>query len=77
MSTLSVCLLLAAALAVPGASTVSAQSASTLYHRALTRERTLRDAGARPTLTALRKAVASYERIVRRYPRLRIECHAE
>jgi N-acetylmuramoyl-L-alanine amidase len=46
-----------------------AQSAKTLYTRALARERTLRDAPRQPTLRQLRGAVASYEAIVRRYPR--------
>jgi N-acetylmuramoyl-L-alanine amidase len=45
-----------------------AQSAKTLYTRALARERTLRDAPRKPTLRQLRGAVAAYETIVRRYP---------
>ena len=45
-----------------------AQSARTLYTRALARERTLRDAPRKPTLTQLRSAIASYERIVNRFP---------
>ena len=55
-------------LAGPGAGTVSAQSARTLYTKALSRERTLRQANARPSLAALRKTIASYESVVRRYP---------
>lgn len=47
---------------------VLAQSARTLYTRALDRERTLRDAPRKPTLKQLRSAIASYERIVNRYP---------
>jgi N-acetylmuramoyl-L-alanine amidase len=45
-----------------------AQPAKTLYTRALARERTLRDAARRPTLTQLRGAVAAYQSIVRKYP---------
>ena len=45
-----------------------AQSAQTLYTRALAQERTLRDSPRKPTLKQLRSAIASYERIVRRYP---------
>ncbi|HJR59504.1 MAG TPA: hypothetical protein VJ813_08905, partial [Vicinamibacterales bacterium] len=45
-----------------------AQSAKTLYTRALARERTLRDAVRKPTLKQLRAAVAAYEAVVRRYP---------
>ena len=47
---------------------VSAQSAKTLYTRALDRERTLRDAPKRPTLKELRSAIAAYERLVKRFP---------
>jgi N-acetylmuramoyl-L-alanine amidase len=45
-----------------------AQSAKTLYTRALDRERTLRDSPARPTLKQLRAAVEAYEGLVRRHP---------
>jgi N-acetylmuramoyl-L-alanine amidase len=45
-----------------------AQSAKTLYTRALDRERTLRDSPRKPTLKQLRAAISSYEHIVRRYP---------
>ena len=45
-----------------------AQSAQTLYTRALARERTLRDAPRKPTLKQLRGAVAAYEALVRRHP---------
>lgn len=46
----------------------AAQSAKTLYTRALDRERTLRDAPRKPTLRQMRAAVAAYEAIVRRHP---------
>lgn len=46
----------------------AAQSAKTLYTRALDRERTLRDAARKPTLRQMRAAVAAYEAIVRRHP---------
>jgi N-acetylmuramoyl-L-alanine amidase len=52
-----------------GAPAAAAQSAHTIYTRALARERHLRDAENRATLTQLRKAVQSYEAVVRRYPR--------
>jgi N-acetylmuramoyl-L-alanine amidase len=45
-----------------------AQSAKTMYTRALSRERTLRDAPTKPTLKQVRAAIASYEAIVRRFP---------
>jgi N-acetylmuramoyl-L-alanine amidase len=61
-------LLVLGAFAGPGAHPASAQSAATMYNRALARERTLRDANTRTSLAALRKAVASYEAIVRRFP---------
>jgi N-acetylmuramoyl-L-alanine amidase len=47
---------------------VHAQSAKTLYTRALDRERTLRDSTKKPTLKQVRAVVASYEAIVRRFP---------
>lgn len=68
MSKLAAWLLVLAAFTGPGARTVSAQSASTLYRSALARERTLRDASTRPSLATLRRAIAAYEAIVRRYP---------
>jgi N-acetylmuramoyl-L-alanine amidase len=46
----------------------SAQSARTLYTRALARERTLRDGSRKPSLSQLRNAVAAYEALARRYP---------
>lgn len=68
MSKLTAILTLVVAFAGPGVHVVSAQSVRTLYTRALARERTLRDAGNRPSLAQLRRAVAGYETIVRRYP---------
>lgn len=44
-------------------------SAKQMYTTALARERTLRDADARPTLKQVRALAASYELIVHRYPR--------
>ncbi len=52
---------------VPAAARPS--SAKQMYTAALARERTLRDADARPTMKQIRALAASYERIVHRYPR--------
>jgi N-acetylmuramoyl-L-alanine amidase len=60
--------LLAAACVAGSPVDALAQSAKTLYTRALDRERTLRDAPRKPTLKQMRAVVASYEAIVRRYP---------
>ena len=60
--------LVLAAFAAPGAHEASAQSAASLYNRAATRERIVREAGDRAGVRQLRAAVASYERIVRRFP---------
>lgn len=68
MSKLVAVLLVLGVFAGPGAPPASAQSARTLYTRALSRERTLRDANTRPSLRDLRRAIAAYESIVRRYP---------
>ena len=68
MSKTTAALLVLAAFAVSGAREASAQSAATLYNRALARERTVRDAGDRARVRQLRAAVASYEKIVRRFP---------
>ena len=68
MSKLTVILTLVMTLGAAGVQVVSAQSVRTLYTRALARERTLRDAGSHPSLAQLRRAVASYESLVRRYP---------
>jgi N-acetylmuramoyl-L-alanine amidase len=68
MPKLAAWLVVLAAFAGPGAGAASAQSAGTLYNRALARERTLREATPPPSLSALRRAVASYEAIVRRFP---------
>lgn len=59
--------LVVASLCVPAAEAY-AQSAQTLYTRALDRERTLRDGARKPTLKQLRAAVASYEAVVHRFP---------
>jgi N-acetylmuramoyl-L-alanine amidase len=68
MSKLTAIFTLALAIAGPGTRIASAQSVRTLYTRALAQERTLRDAGSPPTLARLRRAIAAYETIVRRYP---------
>ncbi|HEY0873442.1 MAG TPA: N-acetylmuramoyl-L-alanine amidase [Vicinamibacterales bacterium] len=60
--------LLAAACLAGAPRDAHAQSAKTLYTRALDRERALRDSTRQPTLKQLRAIVASYEAIVRRYP---------
>ena len=62
-------ILLAGLLVAGVAGTARAQSASTLYTRALAQERAVRDAARKPTLARIRSAVAAYDRIVRRYPR--------
>jgi N-acetylmuramoyl-L-alanine amidase len=51
------------------ASAARRASAQEMYTSALARERTLRDADARPTLKQLRVLASSYERVVARYPR--------
>ena len=60
--------LLAAACVAGSPVDAFAQSAKTLYTRALDRERTLRDSPRKPALKQMRAVVASYEGIVRRYP---------
>lgn len=60
--------LLAATCLVAAPSEAHAQSAKTLYTRALDRERALRDSTRKPTVNQLRAVVASYEAIVRRFP---------
>jgi N-acetylmuramoyl-L-alanine amidase len=52
-------------LAVPG---VAAQSARDTYNRALAQERSVRDDATRPTLAQMRRAIAAYEAVVRRFP---------
>jgi N-acetylmuramoyl-L-alanine amidase len=47
----------------------AADSAYTVYMRALGRERELRDSNARATLAQLRSAIRNYESVVRRFPR--------
>ena len=61
--------LLAGLLVAGAAGTARAQSASTLYSRALAQERVVRDAARKPTLKQIRGAIAAYDRIVRRFPR--------
>jgi N-acetylmuramoyl-L-alanine amidase len=65
--TIAVVLLAAACVAGSPVDAV-AQSARTLYTRALDRERTLRDSPRKPTLKQMRAAIAAYEALVRRYP---------
>jgi N-acetylmuramoyl-L-alanine amidase len=48
---------------------VAAQSAESLYTQALARERQIRDAANRATVTEIQRVVRSYETVVRRYPR--------
>src|SRR5690349_14852482 len=59
----SVCL--AAGTATLGA---RADNARDMYTRAMAQERTVRDEAAKPTLAQMRRVVAAYENIVRRYP---------
>ena len=47
---------------------LAAQSARDLYTRALAQERTVRDEAVKPTLAQMRRAVAAYEAVVRRFP---------
>ncbi|HVJ26039.1 MAG TPA: N-acetylmuramoyl-L-alanine amidase [Vicinamibacterales bacterium] len=61
-----IALLVIASVSVPVAA--AAQSAQTLYTRALGRERALRDDGRTATLKQLRAAVSSYENLVHRFP---------
>ncbi len=60
-------LLALASLCVPVAE-AAAQSAETLYTRALARERGLRDDGRTATLKQLRAAVSLYENLVHKFP---------
>ncbi|MBA3638172.1 MAG: N-acetylmuramoyl-L-alanine amidase [Acidobacteria bacterium] len=60
-------LLVLASISVPTAE-AAAQSAQTLYTRALARERGLRDNGRAATLKQMRAAVSSYENIVHTFP---------
>jgi N-acetylmuramoyl-L-alanine amidase len=58
----------AAGILLIGAAPAAAQSAATLYERALAREKTLR-AAASPTVASLRALARNYEALVRKYPR--------
>ena len=60
---------LVAATLLPGPALEAAESAHSLYTRALGRERELRDAANRVTVLQIRRVVAAYEGVVRRYPR--------
>lgn len=53
------------AAAVPG---FAAQSARDSYNRALAQERSVRDDATHPTLARMRRAVAAYQAVVRRFP---------
>jgi N-acetylmuramoyl-L-alanine amidase len=46
----------------------SAQGARDLYNRAMAQERALRDDGSNPTVVEMRRAVGSYESLVRKHP---------
>ena len=46
----------------------AAQSARDTYNRALAQERRVRDDSTKPTLAQMRRAVAAYEAVVRRFP---------
>ena len=56
-------------LLAPADAAIAATSARTMYTRALSRERDLREASKEPTVRQLRSVVQSYQAIVRRYPR--------
>ena len=60
---------LVAATLLPVPALEAAESAHSLYTRALGRERELRDAANRVTVIQIRRVVAAYEGVVRRYPR--------
>ena len=62
-------MLLAGMMALGAPAIVAAQPPHDLYNRALANERELRDAERTPTIRQIRSAVASYERVVHRYPR--------
>lgn len=63
---IAICLIMAALLGP--AAEASAQSAKTLYTRALGQERALLDGSRKTTLQQLRAAVANYERLTLRHP---------
>lgn len=65
------CAILVIALTVGPAAGVAtaAESAESMYTKALARERVIRDAARHPTVQQLRSAVRAYENIVRRFPR--------
>ena len=65
--TIKASVLIAVGLLLVGASPATAQQVRDLYERAQVRERTVRET-ASPTLQQLRSAVATYERVVLRYP---------
>ena len=60
---------LVAATLLPVPDLEAAESAHSLYTRALGRERELRDGANRVTVIQIRRVVAAYEGVVRRYPR--------
>lgn len=53
----------------PAIPSAEAQSAQTLYTRALARERQVRDASGGASVASMRAAVRAYEAVVRRFPR--------
>src|SRR5688572_9312293 len=55
-------------IALAGLAAAAPESAESIYTRALTRERQLRDAESGATLAQLRGTVQIYETLVRRYP---------
>jgi N-acetylmuramoyl-L-alanine amidase len=64
----SATIMVLAGVLVGSAPAVYAQPPRELYTQALLRDRAVRDARQRSTLRQIRAAVASYERVVRRYP---------
>jgi N-acetylmuramoyl-L-alanine amidase len=63
------CAALVVAVLAPVDEVLAATSARTMYTRALSKERELRQEAKHPTLRQLRSAIQAYRNIVRRYPR--------
>src|SRR5687767_14059596 len=60
--------ILTAIVLVAGIGTAGADGPRDLYNRAMAQERALRDDATKPTAAQMRRVVASYESLVRKYP---------
>src|SRR5215208_7138131 len=60
--------MLTAMVLLSGVLPVSADTPRDMYTRAMAQERALRDDATKPTVVQMRRVVASYESLVRRYP---------